>query len=108
MLVFSKNGIEKTTPSERFSIAGRVAVQAKKLINIYGAKDTIEFFQDFGQGYLLPAQSELIAAERQKNKDFTNVKVNIGLRNWVAKIFVHDPLSQQRPFARNFIYEVKV
>lgn len=81
MLVFSKNGIEKTTPSERFSIAGRVAVQAKKLINIYGAKDTIEFFQDFGQGYLSPAQSELIAAERQKNKDFTNVNVNIGLRN---------------------------
>jgi hypothetical protein len=80
LLVFSKNGIAKTNATERFSLARRLVEESENLVQLANAKKTIEFFQDFGQGFLTPDQTKEIEILRNKNAFILSKKISYGTK----------------------------
>lgn len=78
MLVFSKNGRNKTSPLQRFKIAQIISTELSKN-RIANSRTSIEFFQDFGQGFLSDAQAKEIILLRESKSEVPN-GISLGVR----------------------------
>lgn len=80
LIVFSKKGLKKTTAEQRFLISKLVTEEMKKN-SLYGSHPTIEFYQDFGQGYLNTSQKKEIQELRDYSSELgAKLSVNLGVR----------------------------
>ena len=83
MLIFSKNGISKTTVAERFNVAQRLVKESLNLVQLVNSKRTIEFFQEYGQGFLTQAQRAEIEDLRNQATPMLQKKIIYG--TWVPQ-----------------------
>ena len=80
LLAFSRNIMQKTTASERFNYAGRMNNEAGKLVTLANAEKTIEFFQDYGQGFLNTSQKNDIIQLRSQESSLIDKKITYGTK----------------------------
>lgn len=77
MAVFSDSGIKKTKVDERFYIASRIESELKRT-QFFQSEDTIEFLQQFGEGYLTIDQKNHILSQRSlKNKSSSLIRFGV-------------------------------
>lgn len=81
MLVFSKDAVAKSSAEERFSVASRISKYIKPIITSANSEDTIEFFQDFSQGFLTNKQSNEISKLRQNQSRLTKNIFYFGVKH---------------------------
>lgn len=77
--VFNDSFMKKTKIEERFYIADRFYSELKKS-RFYESTNTLEFLQQFGEGYLNPEQKEEVLFLRQSKDKKTSEKIIFGVK----------------------------
>ncbi len=80
LLVFSKKGVSSTTVSDRFNFARRLSIAGQKKVRVAQSHATVEFFQDFGQGFLNNLQLGEISLLRSNIENNTKSSITFGVK----------------------------
>ena len=80
LLVFSKKGLDSTSITDRFYFAQRLANEGQKKFRVAESQEAVEFFQDFGQGFLNNSQLAQIRILRSSLFDIPKSSITFGVK----------------------------